>query len=52
MPCKKKSNGKWGIGTGPGVFPTKEKCDEAQAAIHARQSSRGESVEINRKDKE
>lgn len=40
MPCMKCANGKWKYGTkGRCQFDTKEKCEEAAAAIHARKSS-------------
>lgn len=43
MPCIKCSNGKWKYGMrGSCIYPTRKKCVEAAAAIHAQQ---------NRKDK-
>lgn len=29
MPCLKKSNGKWGIGSGKGIYSSKSICEKA-----------------------
>ena len=43
MPCYKCSNGKWKYGKrGRCQFDTKAKCQEAEAAIHAKEKKKNE----------
>jgi len=40
MPCIKCSNKKWRYGSGNCIYPTKKKCEEAAAAIHANEDKK------------
>lgn len=50
MPCYKCSNGKWKYGkNGRCQFDSLEHCQEAEAAIHARENDKKESKKENKK---
>jgi len=40
MPCRKCSNGKYRIGSGPCVYTSLEKCRKAEQAYYAQQNEK------------
>ena len=40
MPCYLKSNGKWGIGSGKGIYKTKAICEKALKGYYSSKSNK------------